>query len=275
MIETHIKILASFYTALLITAVVSLLLFGGFKIKIPATKGKVISATMIDISQLTKLTSKKKTPIKKQKPVVKPQPIPQPKQPEKKPVKKVKQQVKPVKKIKPLIPKKIKPKVDTKAQEREKQKRIERQKKLTEIRKKRKAAEQRRKIEENKLKEISDKKKKETQEQVTQTSGISKGQSEKDKLNELMSRYQQAVVSAVQRQWNKPVSANKNLLCHVKVRQIPGGGVIDATIASPCNANAIVKKSILAAIQKADPLPFKGFEKVFDRTATFIFQPEN
>jgi colicin import membrane protein len=59
------------------------------------------------------------------------------------------------------------------------------------------------------------------------------------------------------------------------VRQIPGGGVVDAQISSPCNASAIVKKSIIDAIRKADPLPYKGFEKVFSRQATFIFKPQD
>ena len=59
MLETHIKILASFYTLLLISAIGSLLVFGGFKFKTHAVKGQVISATMIDISQLKSLAKTK------------------------------------------------------------------------------------------------------------------------------------------------------------------------------------------------------------------------
>ena len=266
MLEPQIKILASLYTLILMSAIASLLLFGGFQFKSPAIKGKLIHATMVDISQLTttktKTTEPKKELVKKQEPIKKDPP-------------KIEQKSQKPPPVKPAVKTPIKPQVDIKAQETERKARQERLQKLKEIREKRKAAEVRRKIEEQKLMELAQKTKKDPENQQTvENTGTVKGQSEADKTNQLMVQYQLAVISAVQRQWNKPASVNKNLLCHVKVRQIPGGGVINATIASPCNANSIVKKSIIAAIQKADPLPYKGFEKVFDRTATFIFRPQ-
>ncbi|MBL4660437.1 MAG: hypothetical protein JKY19_08775 [Alcanivoracaceae bacterium] len=69
MLETHVKVLASIYTALLMAALVSILLFGGFKFKSPSVKGKVIEAVMIDISQLkikAKPQDKKQPPVKKE-----------------------------------------------------------------------------------------------------------------------------------------------------------------------------------------------------------------
>ena len=122
---------------------------------------------------------------------------------------------------------------------------------------------------------MANKIKEEDEEPTIANIGSKNGDQQANERNQLMARYQLAVISKVENQWNKPASANKNLLCYVKVRQIPGGGVMDATIGSPCNANAIVKKSIIAAIIKADPLPYKGFETVFDRTSTFIFQPQD
>lgn len=271
MLEPQIKILASLYTIILMSVITSLLLFGGFQLKTPPVKGKLIHATMVDISQLTAITTKKtepkEEPSKKQKPIKKDPPkiIEETQK---------KQQAKPPVKSEVKTP--IKPQVDTKAQEIERKARQERLKKLKEIREKRKKAEAKRKAEEQKLMELAEKTQKEQNNKpVVENIGTVKGQSEADKTNQLMAQYQLAVISAVQRQWNKPASSNKNLLCYVKVRQIPGGGVINATIASPCNANSIVKKSIVAAILKADPLPYKGFEKVFDRTATFIFQPQD
>jgi colicin import membrane protein len=271
MLETHIKILASLYTLMLIAAVGSLLIFGGFKFKTHSVKGQVISATMIDISQLKSLnkpnTTKKKTvkePIEKKikKPIEK-----QPKPPVVKPIKKPVNE--PIKK--PVI----KPKIDTKAVALERKKTIERQKKLEEIRKKKIIAKQKSEQAEQDLKDLANKIKEEDDEPTIVNIGSNNGDQQANERNQLIARYQLAVISKVEKQWNKPASANKNLLCHVKVRQIPGGGVIDATISSPCNANAIVKKSIIAAIIKADPLPFKGFEKVFARTSTFIFQPQD
>ena len=277
MLETHVKVLASIYTALLMTALVSLLLFGGFKFKSPSVKGKVIEAVMIDISQLktkTKSEDKKPPPIKKQEKKVEPiKQIIAKDPPKKDPPKKEPLKKDPPKKDPPRIVKK-EPQVDVKAQELERKKRQERQKKLQEIRKKRIAAEERRKKEQQNLKDLAQKTQKELDKKTpVKNIGTKKGQSAADKMNQLMTQYQLAVISSVERQWNKPTSANNNLLCYVKVRQIPGGGVIDATISTPCNANSIVRKSIIVAIQKADPLPYKGFEKVFSRTATFIFQP--
>ena len=276
MIETHIKILASIYTALLMAAMVSLLLFGGFQFKSPSVKGKMIQAVMIDISQLkyrAKPKEVKQQPVKKDPPkkqeLVKQEPVKE----EIKPIQPPKKESPP--KEPPRIVKK-EPKVDVKAQELERKKHQERQKKREEIRKKRIVAEQRRKIEEKNLKDLAEQMERHTEnKQTTKIIGTKKGKSEADKRNQLMLQYQLAVISSVERQWSKPVSANNTLLCHVKVRQIPGGGVIDATISTPCNANTIVRKSIIAAIKKADPLPYKGFEKVFSRTATFIFQPGN
>lgn len=278
MIETHIKILSTFYTALLMGALTFLLLYGGLNFKSPAIKGKAIEAVMIDVSQLNKTNpikqnTTKKSPPKKNPPIKTPVKKDPPKrQP---PKKKIPEKQVPTKKDPPRIIKKT-PKIDTKAQELERQKRIERQKKLDDIRKKRIAAEQKRKREEQALNDLAQKTQQELDDRkTTQAAGSAKGQSEADELNKLMSQYQAAVISSVERQWNKPASANSNLLCHVKVRQIPGGGVVDATISSPCNANTIVKNSIIAAIKKADPLPYKGFEKVFSRSATFIFQPND
>ena len=270
MLETHIKILASLYTLLLIAAIGSLLVFGGFKFKTHSVKGQVISATMIDISQLKSLNKPKTT---KKKPVTKPiqkkieKPIEKaPKPPEIKPVKQPVE--KPIKK--PIA----KPKVDNKALALERKKTIERQKKLEEIRKKKIAAKQKSEQAEQDLEDLANKIQEEDDETTIENIGSNNGDQQANERNQLIARYQLAVISKVEKQWNKPASANKNLLCYVKVRQIPGGGVIDATIASPCNANAIVKKSIVAAIIKADPLPYKGFEKVFARTSTFIFQPK-
>ncbi|MFK8012954.1 MAG: hypothetical protein AB8B80_13000 [Marinicellaceae bacterium] len=258
------------------SAISSVLILGGFKIHSPQIKGKVIQATMVDISQLKPRTEDKKTaqqpekkqPVKKDPP--KQQPVAKKPPPQ---VEKPKEQKPTPKKDPPRIVKKT-PVVDTKAQELERKKSQERKKKLDEIRQKRIAAEKRAKQEQQNLIDLANKTKEtETNTETVPIVGTKNGQSEVDEQNRLMGQYQLAVISSVKRQWNKPASANQDLVCHVEVRQIIGGGVIDATIGSPCNANSIVKKSIIAAITKADPLPYKGFESVFSRTATFIFTP--
>lgn len=278
MFNTQIKILASLYTALLMGSVIYVLVFAGFEIKSPVVKGKVIQATMVDISQLK--SNNKPKEVKKQPPPKKEEPKKEePKKEEPKKEEPKKEEIKPVEPVKKDPPRIVKetPVVDTAAQELERKKDQERKKKLEEIREKRKKAEEKAKQAEQELDDLINKVKDTETEpsEPVQNAGTKRGQSDADKEMQLMTQYQLAVISAVERQWNKPASANENLLCYVKVRQIPGGGVIDATIGSPCNANTIVKNSIIAAIKKAEPLPYKGFESVFSRSATFIFQPAN
>ena len=279
MLETHVKILATIYTALLMAAVSYVLIFAGFEIKSPVVKGKLIQATMVDISQLKPRSKtkevKKQPPPKKEEPKKQEPKKQEPKKkdpPKKEPIKKDPPKKDPPKKDPPRIVKKT-PVVDTKAQELERKKDQERKKKQEALKKKRIEAEKRAKQAEQELNDLINKVK--DKEVETSDAGNTRGPSDADKKLRLMTQYQLAVIATVERQWNKPVSANNNLLCHVKVRQIPGGGVVDATISSPCNANSIVKKSIIAAIKKADPLPYKGFESVFSRSATFIFKPTN
>ena len=226
---------------------------------------------MVDISQIKrtqkkptkKETIKPKTEVKKDPPPVK------------------KEVVKPPVKKDPVITP-PKPKVDTKRLEQERKKKQQdlkkeqdRKKKMEEIRKKRIESEKRVKQEEENLRQLAEKIKQEEKDDLPIAVSNQDGPSEYSKLQQLMALYQSSVISSVTRQWNKPPSSIKNLVCHVRVRQIPGGGVVDAQISSPCNASAIVKKSIIDAIRKADPLPYKGFEKVFSRQATFIFKPQD
>ena len=87
----------------------------------------------------------------------------------------------------------------------------------------------------------------------------------------LLNHYISAIQADVTRQWARPAGTPAGLKCQIKVNQIPGGGVINVTIGSPCNANTVVKNSIINAVKKADPLPYAGFESVFDRQINFNF----
>jgi len=263
MLEPHIKILATLYTAVLMAAMVSLLVFGGFEISKPTFKGQRMKAIMVDISQLK---SPKKNPIaEKPKPEIKKQVKPK----EKEPVK-----ITPPKIKKPEIvqPKIDKEKLKKERQEKEELKRIKKLQK--EIRKKKLAAKKKREQAEKELQDLIDNIQEDTA-TTTEPIGDPNALNEADERSKLLSLYQQAITNSIERQWNKPASATKNLVCYVRVKQLIGGTVMDATIASPCNANKIVQKSIIDAIKKADPLPYKGFEEVFDRTTIIIFKPTN
>ncbi len=89
--------------------------------------------------------------------------------------------------------------------------------------------------------------------------------------NDLLARYVQSIKARVASNWAHPPTTPKGLKCRVRVKQIPGGGVVDASISTPCNADALVKKSIINAVKRSDPLPYTGFEDVFERTLSFTF----
>ena len=60
--------------------------------------------------------------------------------------------------------------------------------------------------------------------------------------------------------------------CRVRITQIPGGEVIDASVDPSCPYDERGRRSIEAAVLKAQPLPYAGFESVFRRTLILNFE---
>jgi colicin import membrane protein len=58
----------------------------------------------------------------------------------------------------------------------------------------------------------------------------------------------------------------------VRIVQIPGGEVISASIQGACNADEATRRSLVAAVERAGSLPYRGFEEVFEREITFEFR---
>jgi colicin import membrane protein len=89
---------------------------------------------------------------------------------------------------------------------------------------------------------------------------------------DLATRYVVAVHAAVTQHWNRPDSAQPGMHCVVTITQIPDGEVVSAELGSPCNADPATRKSIRRALMRASPLPYKGYEQVFQRTIHFQFR---
>ncbi|MBU1189206.1 MAG: cell envelope integrity protein TolA [Gammaproteobacteria bacterium] len=89
-------------------------------------------------------------------------------------------------------------------------------------------------------------------------------------LGSLRDEYIASIAAAVRAAWVRPPTALDDIVCRVAVLQIPGGEVIEASIASPCNADAATRRSIVAAVQRND-LPYQGYESVFERRINFTF----
>jgi colicin import membrane protein len=84
--------------------------------------------------------------------------------------------------------------------------------------------------------------------------------------------YAAAIQASVTQNWNRPDSAQAGLKCSINITQIPGGDVISVTLGSPCNADDATRNSIEQAVMKAAPLPYQGYEKVFQRSIKLNFK---
>ena len=59
------------------------------------------------------------------------------------------------------------------------------------------------------------------------------------------------------------------------IRQIPGGEVVSVQISASCPYDELGRRSVEAAVLKASPLPYAGYEDVFMRDPVFKFRPED
>lgn len=89
--------------------------------------------------------------------------------------------------------------------------------------------------------------------------------------NALQSRYADALREIIRRNWIRPDNVPLGATCTLVIRQIPGGEVVDVQIGSPCAYDEAGRRSVEAAVWKAQPLPYAGFEPVFARTLTLKF----
>ena len=90
----------------------------------------------------------------------------------------------------------------------------------------------------------------------------------------LLAQYTAALQQAIVRQWTRPESVQLGQRCRISIRQLPGGEVVDVTIAPSCPFDALGRQSVERAVLKASPLPYAGFESVFDRNLTLNFVAE-
>lgn len=89
----------------------------------------------------------------------------------------------------------------------------------------------------------------------------------------LLAEYIGAIRQKVERNWVRPASADASLECIVHVTQIPGGEVIGVRLGE-CNGDAVVVRSIEAAVYRSSPLPFPPSRELFERNLRFTFKPE-
>lgn len=91
----------------------------------------------------------------------------------------------------------------------------------------------------------------------------------------LRARYIAALQAAIVQNWTRPDTVPLGQICKIEIRQLPGGEVIDAKVDPSCPYDELGRRSIEAAVLKAQPLPFAGFEPVFNRTLLLNFQAQD
>ncbi|MBS0486200.1 MAG: cell envelope integrity protein TolA, partial [Proteobacteria bacterium] len=147
----------------------------------------------------------------------------------------------------------------------------ERAKQLAQIRAEREAADKKLKLEKQKLEQLKDlaRAKPAPAQPVPEAEQAKSGTNGSD--DSLQAQYFAAIQNAVTDNWLRPDSAQPGLRCMLRIVQIPGGDVIGVQLLNPCNADPLTRASIEQAVKRAAPLPYKGYEKVFQRQIDFNF----
>jgi len=167
--------------------------------------------------------------------------------------------------------------IDLTEQQRQKEaEQKERLAQLADIRAQRQKAAKEANLAEQKLKQLADAQARNAAEaaaQVDASASAPPGNNGAD--TDLGARYAAALQEAILRNWTRPDSVPLGQRCKLNIRQIPGGQVIDVQVAASCPYDELGKRSVEAAVLKAQPLPYAGFEAVFSRNLTVNFEAQD
>ncbi|MEQ1514303.1 MAG: TonB C-terminal domain-containing protein [Lysobacteraceae bacterium] len=149
---------------------------------------------------------------------------------------------------------------------------LERERQLADIRRQR--AEQQRAIDlsEEKLRQMADR---EARRASTAAASASPPPGNRGTEPNLNAAYTKALTDAIRSNWTQPDNVSALQVCKIVIRQIPGGEVVDAQVDPSCPYDEQGRRSVEAAVLKAQPLPYRGFESVFNRTLTINFRAED
>lgn len=91
----------------------------------------------------------------------------------------------------------------------------------------------------------------------------------------LAARYAAAIQEAIARNWTRPDNVPLGQRCRLYITQIVGGEVISVEFDPSCPYDAVGRRSVEAAVRKAEPLPYAGFERVFNRRLNLNFAAQD
>ncbi|MGN7724285.1 cell envelope integrity protein TolA [Luteimonas sp. 22616] len=148
----------------------------------------------------------------------------------------------------------------------------QRDEKLKKIQAERAKAEREAKLAEHKLKQIADVRAKQASDAAASAppppgnNGADAG---------LSARYAAAIQEAVLRNWTRPENVPQGQRCRIYITQLPGGDVMSAKVDPSCPYDELGRRSVEAAVLKAKPLPYAGFESVFQRNLILNFEAQD
>jgi colicin import membrane protein len=146
-----------------------------------------------------------------------------------------------------------------------------RQEQIANIRKQREQARREASLAEQKLKQLEDRRSAADAAAVADSNASPPPGNEGPDAN-LKAQYYGAIADAIRRNWTRPDNV-PNAFCPIRIRQVPGGEVIDVQVLPSCPFDELGRRSVEAAVLKAQPLPYAGFESVFARELTIRFRP--
>jgi colicin import membrane protein len=153
-----------------------------------------------------------------------------------------------------------------------KQQQEERERRIAEARRQREEAARQTDLAAQRVQQLRDAaRQNETTTSVTGTPGAGGG-GQGGVSDDLTSKYIQEIQRRVQREWTRPGSIPLGQRCTVKIRQIVGGEVINVTVSPDCPYDEQGRRSLEAAIIRAQPLPYAGFQSVFKPDLNFHFE---
>lgn len=157
-------------------------------------------------------------------------------------------------------------------QRQERAQQLEREKlaQLAEIRRKRAAAARDARLQQERLEQLTAARSGSAAEESARADATASGAGD----DGLLGRYAAALQEAIRAKWTRPENIPAGALCVLKIRQLPGGEVVDVQVQSPCVFDEQGRRSVEAAVLKAQPLPYAGFETVFQRDVTLRFRAD-
>lgn len=150
---------------------------------------------------------------------------------------------------------------------------LERERQLADIRRQRTAAQRDAQLAEERLRQLADRRAQQASNTAAANAGPPPGDRGADAA--LRAAYIDALTKAIRMNWTQPENISSTVACKIVIRQIAGGEVIDAEVDPSCPYDEQGRRSVEAAVLKAQPLPYRGFESVFNRTLTINFRGED